>query len=126
MFFRVIKILALFLFSIIAIFPLTYFFGFFYKLIVGNYVSGSFWGLDGSISAGFLMSFVCLLSFYILFIFKKNIIKIILMSLLIFFIFFSFYNFLLIDIILLISASLLGFLLGFISKIFYNQLSVNK
>lgn len=125
MFFRVIKILALFLFSIIAIFPLTYFFGFFYKLFITHPVGGFFWGVDPY----YLFSFVCSIILVICFLFsiflsKKNIVLILI--LLNIFIIYYFWSIDIIDIILLISASLLGSLLGFISKIFYNQLSVNK
>jgi len=126
MFLKTIKIFFLLLFSFLSIFPLSYFFGFLYELLITHPVGGSFWGLNGSIVAGFFMAIFYLSSFFIFLIFKKILVKITLLFLLTIFIFYYFWGIDIIDIIILISASWLGALLGFSSQAIKNKYLINK
>lgn len=119
------KILGVFLFSIIVIFPLTYLFGFFYKIFITHPVSGFFWGVDPYYLFGFVCSVILVICFlFSIFLSKRNIL--IILILLNIFVIYYFWGIDIIDITLLISASLFGSLLGFISKNFYNQFSIKK
>jgi hypothetical protein len=113
------KILFL-LVLLILLFPLTYLFSEFYKIIISHPVSSFFWGPDPYLFAGFLMSFLLLLSLFFVAIFKFFIALILIVILnLGVFIFFKGVWFE--DLVLLIISVWVGFVIGFIIKSFFND-----